>query len=138
MMAYQIDIERTRKKPNSVGLVPMINVILLMLIFFVIAGKIEHVDIIPVNIPLSEQTSQSALGEEVITLGRHDEILAGEEVMFTLEDLHRWVHERIRTNPAARFTIKADADMEAHKLIDMMKYIEDAGAQDVVLAAQKP
>ncbi|TAE33117.1 MAG: biopolymer transporter ExbD [Alphaproteobacteria bacterium] len=137
-MAYQVEIERNRKKPRTVGLVPMINVILLMLIFFVLAGKIEPVDIIPVNIPLSEQSSHTSLGEEIITLGRHDEIVAGNDVMFNLDDLHRWVHERIKKNPAARFTIKADADMEAYKLIDMMKYIEDAGAQDVVLAAQKP
>lgn len=137
-MSHRVEIERSRKKPRELSLVPMINVIFLMLIFFVIAGKIENIDILPVDIPLSEQSSEVSLGKEIITLGRHDEILAGDEVMFTFEELNQWVNDRLAENPEARFTIKADADMEAVKLIDVMKYIEDAGADDVVLAAQKP
>ncbi len=136
--AYRVEIERVRKKPREISLIPMINVIFLMLIFFVIAGKIQNIDILPVDIPLSEQSSEVSLGKAIITLGRHDEILAGDEVMFSNVELKRWVEKRIKANPGARFTIKADADMEAIKLIDVMKFIEDAGADDVVLAAQKP
>lgn len=137
-MSIRVEIERTRRKPREISLVPMINVIFLMLIFFVIAGKIQNVDILPVDIPLSEQSSQVSLGKAIITLGRHDEIVAGDEVMFTNEDLENWIKETLKQNPEARFTIKTDADMEAIKLIDMMQFVDRAGADDVVLAAQKP
>ena len=134
----RIEIERTRKKPREISLVPMINVIFLMLIFFVIAGKIQNIDILPVDIPLSEQSSEVSLGKAIITLGRHDEIVAGDDLMFSHAELQKWVENRLKLNPEARFTIKTDADMEAVKLIDMMQFVERAGASDVVLAAQKP
>jgi biopolymer transport protein ExbD len=137
-MSFDINISRNRKKVKEISLVPMINIIFLMMIFFVVAGKIEHVDILPVNIPLSDQISDVALGEEIITLGRRDDILAGEEVMIDMAELMKWVKSRLAQNPATRFTIKSDADMQAGKLIDLMQQMELAGAKDVVLAAQKP
>jgi biopolymer transport protein ExbD len=137
-MSFEIDIPRNRKKVKEISLVPMINIIFLMMIFFVVAGKIEHVDILPVNIPLSEQISDVALGEEIITLGKRDDILAGEDVMLDMSELMAWIKVRLAQNPATRFTIKADADMDAGKLIDLMQEMELAGAKDVVLAAQRP
>ena len=137
-MSYRVEIDRVAKKPREISLVPMINVIFLMLIFFIIAGRIEHVDILPVEIPLSEQTSDMAHGEAVITLGKHDEIVAGDDIMFSPEELQDWAKKRLQANPASRFTIKADAKMEAVRLIDVMTYIQAAGATDVVLAAEQP
>ncbi len=137
-MSHRIEIDRPRKKPREIGLVPMINVIFLMLIFFIVAGKIEPVTILPVDIPISEQSSSVALGEAIITLGKREEILAGEEIMFSHDNLRMWVETRLRQNPELRFTIKADAGMEAVKLIEIMRFIEKAGAHDVVLAAEQP
>jgi biopolymer transport protein ExbD len=138
MSYFDVNIERARKKPREISLVPMINVIFLMLIFFIVSGKIEHVHILPIDIPLSEQTSDVSLGEEVITLGKRDEILVGEAPIFTLDALEEWIAQRIKANPAVRFTIKADADMSATILIEVMHLMERAGAHDVVLAAQQP
>ena len=136
--AFVLDISRKRKTPREIGLVPMINVMLLMLIFFIVTGKITPVTILPVKIPFSEQTGDTSLGEAMITLGIHDEIVADDEAMFTLEDLRSWVIARLKKSPKLRFTIKADAGMEAVKLIDIMQFVEQAGASDVVLAAQRP
>jgi biopolymer transport protein ExbD len=138
MSHFDVNIDRIPKKPREISLVPMINVIFLMLIFFIVAGKIEHVHILPIDIPLSEQTSDVSLGEEVITLGKRDEILIGEDPIFSLDELETWIKERIAANPAVRFTIKADADMPATVLIEVMHLMERAGAYDVVLAAQQP
>ena len=137
-MSFSIEIERNQKKPREISLVPMINIIFLMLIFFIVAGKIENVNVLPVDIPLSEQTSDVALGEALITLGKRQEILAGDDVMFSMEEVGEWIKKRMATNPASRFTVKADADMDAVKLIELMQIMELAGAHDVVLAAQKP
>jgi biopolymer transport protein ExbD len=104
MSYFDVNIERTRKKPREISLVPMINVIFLMLIFFIVSGKIEHVHILPIDIPLSEQTSDVSLGEEIITLGKRDEILVGEDPIFTLEELEAWIKDRMEVNPAVRFT----------------------------------
>ena len=135
---FNLDISRKRKTPREIGLVPMINVMLLMLIFFIVTGKITPVDILPVKIPFSEQSNDTSLGEAVIALGVHDEIVADDEVMFTLQDLRVWVGKRMAKSPKLRFTIRADASMEAVKLIDIMRFVDQAGATDVVLAAQKP
>jgi biopolymer transport protein ExbD len=135
---YTIDIARRRKTPRDIGMVPMINIMLLMLIFFIVTGKVAPVDILPINIPFSEQSGDMALGEAVISLGVHDEIVADEEVMFTLDDLRTWVQKRLEKSPKVRFTLKADAELDAVKLVDIMKFVEAAGAKDVVLAAQRP
>ncbi len=137
-MSFAIEIERSQKKPREISLVPMINIIFLMLIFFIVAGKIEHVNVLPIDVPLSEQISDVSLGEAVITLGKREEILAGDDVMFNISELKQWIEKRMAKNPSSRFTIKADADMEAVKLIELMQAMEQSGAHDVVLAAQKP
>lgn len=137
-MSYDIEFHRHKKRPREISLVPMINVIFLMLIFFVVSGRIEKVEILPVEVPLSEQTGDVAPGEAVITLGRHDEILVGETLMFDPEQLGNWAASQLEENPAIRFTIKADARMQATKLITIMKVLEDVGAPDVVLAAEQP
>jgi biopolymer transport protein ExbD len=137
-MSFSMEIESNKKKRREISLVPMINIIFLMLIFFIVSGKIQHVNVLPIDIPLSEQISGVALGEAVITLGKRDEILAGDDVMFSMEDVGLWIEKRIKKEPASRFTVKADADMDATKLIELMQIMERAGAHDVVLAAQKP
>jgi biopolymer transport protein ExbD len=136
---HHVEIGTTRKRPRELSMVPMINVMLLMLFFFIVTGNVGgDIDVLPVKYPFSEQAGTEQLGEAVVTLGIHDEILADEEIMFSPEELHLWVEKRIAAKPDTRFTIRADAGMEAVKLIDIMRFLEEAGAEDVVLAAQKP
>ncbi len=137
-MSFDIHIERSKRKQRQISIISMIDIILFMIMYFVVVGRIDNVNVLPIDIPLSEQISEVALGEAIITLGKRQEILAGDDVMFNMDELKDWIEKRMARNPASRFTIKADADMEAVKLIELMQAMEQSGAHDVVLAAQKP
>lgn len=132
-----IEFERRTKKPRNINVISIIDVMLVLLIFFMLAGSVEKVEVLPVDLPVAETTAKTAEGEIVIVLGRYQEIVANDELLNDDKELQLWVAEHIRKHPGHMITLKADSRMKAEQLIDIMKLIESAGGKTVVLATQE-
>lgn len=132
-----IDFERNARKPRNVNVISIIDVMLVLLIFFMLAGTMKPVDVLPVDLPVAESTAKTDQGDVVIALGRYQEIVANDELLTDGEELKGWVANFIKKNPNVSITVKADSRMRAEDLIDMMKLIEEAGGKTVVLATQE-
>ncbi len=134
-----IDIEfvRTRKKSKAISMIPLIDVMLALLIFFLIAGRLEQVEILKVNPPISKSGEELAQGTIMIVLGKHDEVLLNDE-LGTLEDLIPKLKEQLKYNPKRVITLKADNRMKATRLIEVMNAIRAAGGENLTLATETP
>ena len=117
-------------------MIPLINIVFLLLIFFLITGTVERFAIIPINLPESENGKLLDEGHIVIVLGKHDEILL-DEALLSPPELKQLLIHLLKTNPERIITIKADARLAASRLIDTMNIIRDAGGQNVSLVTQK-
>ncbi|MBY0406553.1 MAG: biopolymer transporter ExbD, partial [Rickettsiales bacterium] len=76
-----MDFQRTKQKKIEISLIPMIDVSMFLLIFFMLAGSIEKFEIIPVDPPVAQSGKLMDEGHVVIMLGRHEEIIVGDEIV---------------------------------------------------------
>lgn len=131
-----MNIQRSTKPIRDISLIPLINVIFLLVIFFLIAGHLERIEILPVDPPFAESSSEAHQSALVIVLGRYDEILAND----TLKDsksLNAWLQQELKHGDRP-VTIRADARLSAPRLIQVMEMVKQAGGTQVTIAAQQP
>lgn len=113
------------------GLVPLINVVFLLLAFFMIAGQIQRSDAVRVAPPVSiSETVPAERRLELVVVADGTVYLEGEAV--PLEEL---VSALTASNPDGRdILVKADADLEVTRLEAILEELLRAGASRAALA----
>ncbi len=121
-----------RPRERSISVVPMINIVFLLLVFFLLTATIAPPDPVPVRLPLAETGEAAAGPQEDILLVAADGILAlgdlrGEAVLAALAD----------RSAGAPLTIRADADLDGAVFAGLLTRLQRLGVVDasvVVLA----
>ena len=131
-----MELERNKKPTREPSLIPMINIIFLLLIFFMIAGNVEKFEIIPLAPPIAKSGKLLEEGKIVVLMGRYDELIINDEMvdMASFVDTLAGV---LKDNPEKVITLKADADIPATNMIAIMDKIKEAGGKNVSLIVQK-
>lgn len=128
------------KKPNQDdNLIPLINIVFLMLIFFMVAGHISESDPIKVQPPSSISDKQDKLEPMVIVVAADGQVAFEQELMANAE-LERQLNERFeaaRDQQAFSLLVKVDADLPVDKLQSVLNIIRQSGIKRVSLATQK-
>lgn len=132
-------VRQAERSSSDEGLIPLINVIFLILIFFMIAGHLEATDPFRVDPPLSRTDTQPPPGELTLLLaadGRiaaHDQILSKE----TLEPwLQRWLQSVQSANSGLEppvVSLKADGNVHSKELRLLLGILRRAGFHNVTL-----
>lgn len=131
-----MEFERSKTPKTELSLVALIDVSLFLLIFFMVAGTIEKFEIIPIDPPVAESGKLIDEGHIVILIGLRDEIIIDDELI-TLEQLESSMREALQANPNKIITLKADAIVEANRMIEVMDAIRRAGGTNISLVTQK-
>ncbi|MCH2548364.1 MAG: biopolymer transporter ExbD [Alphaproteobacteria bacterium] len=131
------NIGRTGKVKREISIVPLINVVFLLLIFFLVAGTIQKIEIVPIDPPMAESGKILDEGHIVIVLGRYDEIIIDDQLV-QLTDIVPILKEALKDYPGKIITIKSDAQIHANSLIAVMDEVKAAGGQNVSLVTQSP
>ncbi|WP_462329207.1 ExbD/TolR family protein [Thiohalocapsa halophila] len=118
-------------------LIPLINVIFLMLIFFMIVGQIRPAEALRVEPPKTQQPTAAGTGERVLVLAP-DGRLASDGRILSRKALRAHLTERRAragaSNAApAPLTLKADAAVSAALLRETLDLLADAGITQVEL-----
>ncbi len=129
------NFSRRRQAPRNAGLVPLIDVALFLLIFFMVAGTIEKFEIIPIDVPEAASGKLLDEGHIVILIGTRDEIVIDDELI-TLEELQGHLKPQLESNPNKVITVKADANIPAVRMIAVMDIIKLAGGRNLSLVTQ--
>ena len=130
-----MDFERQKKPLKEISMVPLINVVFLLLIFFLVAGTVEKFDIVPVELPEAISGQVLDEGHIQIVLGRHDELLINDELV-TFAEMSEYLIEELEHNKERIITVKADASLQADRLIRLMDVIKAAGGRNLSLVTQ--
>nr|AEQ20345.1 biopolymer transport protein ExbD/TolR [uncultured bacterium CSL1] len=120
---------------RQVSLIPLIDVSMFLLIYFMLAGTVEKFEILPIDPPLAESGKMMDEGHLTIMLGTHDEIIVGDELV-EYGHLQAALKDQLQPNPNKVVTLKADARVPAGRVIDIMDQIKIAGGQNLSLATQ--
>ncbi len=122
---------KSKRRKSEIGLIPIINVIFLLIIFFMVEGSIKKFDVIPINAPVS--SSGSAI------FGEHVEVMVSEtEIILNLElvdenSLRDGLVKILEQDPETEITVKSDASLAADRFIDILDIIKETGAKNLYL-----
>ena len=127
-----MEINRSRQGQKEINMIPMINVIFLLLVFFLIGGTIQKFEVIDVDIPVAQSGHVLDEGHTVIVLGFNDEIIVNDDFVMP-QDLFQSLKVELKDNPARIITIKADSKLPATRMIKIMELVKAAGGVNLSL-----
>ena len=130
-----MEFPRTRRKRIEITLVPLIDVSMFLLIFFMVAGVIPKFEIIPITPPVAESGKPMDEGQITVLLGNHGEIIISDDLL-SLKDIGPRIAPRLQANPNKVVTVKADATVPASRVIEVMDAIQKAGGKNLSLVTQ--
>lgn len=129
-----MSLVRQRPKNEDDRILPLINVVFLLLIFFMLAGRLAATDPFQIDPPISASEGLVTVEDLLVQVGVDGRLaLNGEEMG---EDaLGAAVAERISENGAAAAPVrlKADGTVEAARVVAIMEILRGAGVESVQL-----
>lgn len=135
MMDSAIDFPRNRKRTKQLGLIPLIDVAMFLLIYFIVAGTIEKFEIIPITPPSAASGKLMDEGHIMILLGSHEEIVINDELS-DITAMEEDVRRKLAANPNKIITVKADSSVPAVRMIKVMDRIKNAGGKNLSIVTQ--
>ena len=121
-----------RPKNDEERILPLTNVVFLLLIFFMLAGKLSASDPFEVAPPRSESDGPPA-AQDVLVLVGADGRLALDGEMVDGPALKALLAERLTTEAQVRVRLKADGRAEATRVVVVMELLREAGVKRLKL-----
>lgn len=121
-----------RQRNNDDNLIPLINIVFLLLIFFMLAGTLSSPDGFEVTPPQSLSSVEAEEKKMVVLLSDEGRLAIGEREIDMLE-LEHMIKEHLSEEPDLQVQLKADGRLTAHALIDVMEIFRAAGLNKLSL-----
>ena len=121
-----------RPRNDEERILPLINVVFLLLIFFMLAGRLAASDPFQVSPPSSISEGEAA-GQELLVLVGAEGQLALDNREVAAEELRAAVSRRMEQDAGAPVRLKADGAAEATRVVEVMELLREAGAERLKL-----
>lgn len=136
----------TTRIPEPIGfqLAPMLDVVFLLLIFFVVTQKfILNEQDLKVKVPTAPKTTEetSRAIDEIIINAREEDgelVITIDRNIFTRDQLAEMLKRMVSVNPNQPVRIRGDADMRWQKVADVISTCTQAGVSNVSFSKQMP
>lgn len=131
-----IEFEETPPRRPYESVVPLINVVFLLLIFFLLAGTLQPTDDVDVDLPVGAVDDKRASEDVVLYVEADGFVHMGDTVMdsaLAAYMLRNYLDEQGIFNVA----IKADENAPAHDLIQLMEGLRNVGVREVNLVTEQ-
>ncbi|MBO6519755.1 MAG: biopolymer transporter ExbD [Rhodospirillales bacterium] len=122
-----------RRRPDEdQRIMPLINVVFLLLIFFMVAGQLSKTDPVTIDPPVSEsETEPDARRLRLLITADGRVLLRGEDT--AIDDLPRMLADALAEGAHKTVHVKADGDADVQHVIAILDRIKAAGAEKVKL-----
>ena len=120
------------------NMIPLINIVFLMLIFFMIAGQLTASELITIQPPTSQQQSPIEEHDAVLLISATAELALDDalvEANALTDSLQRKIADS-KDPQTFKLLVKTDANVMATELTDLLKQVRAAGILKVSLATQ--
>lgn len=134
-----VNASRRSAGQNDDNLIPLINVVFLMLIFFMVAGQISRSDPAQISPPASVSEQRVSEQEGLTLLLTADGQLFVDEQRSSMQQLVEQLgarHSQSSQPEQFRVLVKVDADTPVDQLQALLRQVRDAGLTRVVLATR--
>lgn len=123
---------------DAVGfqMAPLIDVVFLLIIFFMVTANMNQQERVPVTIPLASNSERpdDPSGRGTVTIKANGDIFAGTQGVTTdqLSDLARM---RLKENPNFKLFLRADRKTPHKHIREVMRVAAEAGVVDIIFAS---
>jgi len=130
-----MEIEGRKPLEGGINLVPLINIVFLLLIFFMLSSTLVTPDRFSVDLPESLE-ARSSESQPIVVLIAADGELAVNNERLDLGDLEPVLSRLLADDPAAGILVKADAMATTADVVRVLRRARAAGIERVALATQ--
>ena len=127
-----MEFAEPRRRPQEEAILPLINVVFLLLIFFMLAGSLAASDPVPADPPLSTNEGETGSRDLVIVMGA-DGLISVDGAIVEEDGLAAAIEAALAANASRSIWLKADAQADSLKVIALMDALQEAGAERVKL-----
>jgi biopolymer transport protein ExbD len=127
----------TAEEESEINLTPMLDVVFIMLIFFIVTAVFVKSPGVEVERPEALTWEPASAGAIYVAITPQDEIWIDNEMVDPVDA--RWSIERLhRETPEAALVIQADANARNELVIRVMDAGKAAGVREIVISAGDP
>ena len=130
----------SRKSPSGdSNMIPLINIVFLMLIFFMVAGKITNKDAIQVDPPISNATTTAPVNEHSIILSADNSLWLDNTAWGKADQLSvtSWQQFSKAIAKNAKVMLTVDAQLPAASLDPLLQNLRASDIKNLQLAVQE-
>ena len=119
----------------NVDMGPMIDLVFLLLIFFMVASVVTELEKVEIEIPESSHAKvpEDTKGRMMLSIDANNQVYVG-TLPVTIEELKGFVDTELTANPELRILIRADQRVEYKTCKDIMIACGEVGATDLIYA----
>ena len=126
-------IDLGQKEEASFQMAPMIDMVFLLLVFFMMASRMAQRQNIPMNIP---DATKAVVPKErpnrwVINITKDGDLYSGDQET-TLPELEKMIKVRLKENPKTKIYLRADEDTKHKEVKKVMTAMAKAGISDFI------
>lgn len=123
-----------RKRDEEANLIPLINIVFLLLIFFMLAGSFTQSDYFDVAPPASSAPQVAEAPTLIVLMSADGDLAIGEDEL-EMPALNALISARLAAEPGLLVQLKADGGLAAESLLDVMESLKAAGVAKLTLLA---
>jgi len=125
-------LETSRAKSDEERVLPLINVVFLLLIFIMLAGRLATSDPFRIDPPRSRSDAAAQQRELTVLIGAKGRLALDGQVMGRAE-IRSAVARRASRDGSLRVLVRADGRAEAIRVIAVMELLREAGIENLSL-----
>lgn len=130
-----VNIRRTQKKSLGLDMAPLIDMVFLLLIFFMLSAHFIEETGISLELPQSKVAGASRPTPLTVSIDRQGRVFV-DEVEVGLRDLRQALQMRLAETSRKEVVVKSDRDCRVQTLVSVMDEIRLAGARGLLLSAE--
>ena len=123
---------KSKKKIQQINLIPLINIIFLMLIFFMLAGTITKIDPYNINVPDSIIKNDPTTPFLTIVVKKNGEVFIDSKNRKKKLQKKNYL-EIIKTRRPKEVSLKIDADTPSEYFLNILKILENHEISKIVI-----
>ena len=127
---------QSQERRLDLTVLPMVNIVFLLLIFFMLVGRVgptEELEVVPPRSTSGQVESGRPLRVEINRSG----VMALDGRVMDTTGLIVAVTDILRQDPATQIQLKADAGLDANRLIRIMETLRLLGVAKLTLVTQR-
>ena len=127
-------IRRVAHEEVGLQIAPMIDVTLLLLFFFMLAGKITKAEkMMDIKVPVAAtgKIPEDEGNRDIVNIDSQGQLLSGSKPM-TTKELSAHLKQRFKDYPPLKLYVRADAGTPGKRIKEIMAMASEAGAIEVI------